>query len=176
MANLLTERFGGRRVLIPSIQFNRQQSETLIDIVMKLSANPGALFFVGFDQPAAYGGHGFFGELSFGDVDARPDVAREGAIRVEPRYALVQNPAVLPIMSPEPILHLKRLSSVECFRVGLQAGVNIVRMKASGPTIAELFFQRAAGEVQPGLVDVAAFSVGPGCPDHYRCGVRDQPE
>ncbi len=70
-------------MLTPLIQFHRQEREALIDIVVKFSANPGALLFMGFNQSAPYGGETLFGELSFGDVDTRAAVTSEGTIRVK---------------------------------------------------------------------------------------------
>src|SRR5947209_8311094 len=99
MADLTTE-FGGRRVLTPMVQFHPQQREALIDIVVQFPSNPSALLLMSLDQPAAHGGHCFFGELSFCDVDARADITRETAIRIEPRYAFIQDPAILPVVPP----------------------------------------------------------------------------
>ncbi len=79
-------------------------------------------------------------------------------------------------MSPQPILEFKRFSAVECFRVGLETAARIVRMKASGPVVVKLRFKWTSGEVQPRFVDVAAFSVRPGHPDHDRCSVCDSTE
>src|SRR5215472_6103999 len=38
-----------RRLLVPIVQFDSQQGKTLIDVVVKLSADPGPLFFVSFN-------------------------------------------------------------------------------------------------------------------------------
>ena len=58
--------------------------------------------------------------LPFRDVYARTDVASEITIRVESWHTVVENPAILSIFSPQPVMHLKRLSAVKCFAVGLQ--------------------------------------------------------
>ncbi len=90
MAKLLTESWGGRRKLLPpSIQFHGQKREALIDVVVKLSADPGALLFMCFNQSTANGRETLFGELSVGDVYTRADVASEGTVRVESRYTLI---------------------------------------------------------------------------------------
>src|SRR5438876_46894 len=128
------------------------------------------------NQPAPNGGETLLCELPFRDVYARADVARESTIRVKSWYTIVENPAILSIFSPHPVMHFKRLSSVECFGVGLQTAVRIVRMNCFHPTIAKFRLKWAASEVQPRLVDVAAFSVRAGRPDHYRCAICNQTE
>ena len=78
MADYFAELFGG--VLIPSIQFKSQQREPLINIVVKFSSNPGALLFLGFNQPAPNRRETLLCELPFCDVYAGADIARKGAI------------------------------------------------------------------------------------------------
>lgn len=110
LAKLFTESWGRRRkTLAPSIQFDRQKREALIDVIMKLSADPGTFLFLGFNQPPPNGRKTLFCEFSFGEVYTRADVASEGAIRIESRYAFIKNPTILPIVSPQPILQLKLL-------------------------------------------------------------------
>jgi hypothetical protein len=114
---------------------------------MKLSANPGALSFMCLNQLAPNGGETLLGELPFRDIYARTDVASESAIRVKSWYTIVENPAILSIFSPQPVLQFKRLSSVECFGVDLQTAVRIVRMNSFRPTIPKFCLTWAACEV-----------------------------
>src|SRR4029077_4125573 len=128
------------------------------------------------NQLAPNGGETLLGELPFRNIYARTDVASESAIRVKSWYTIVENPAILSIVSPHPVLQFKRLSSVECFGVSLQTAVRIVRVNSFHPTVTKFRLKCAACEVQPRLVDVAAFAVRPGRPDHHRCGICNQTE
>src|SRR4029077_2694120 len=128
------------------------------------------------NHPAPNGGETLLCVLPFRDVYARADVVSESTIRVESWHTVVENPAILSIFSPHPVMHFKRFSSVICFGVGLQAAVRIVRMNSFHPTVAKFRLKWAACEVQPRLVDVAAFAVCPSHPDHYRCGICNQTE
>ena len=128
------------------------------------------------NQSAPNGGETLLGVLPFRDVYARADVASESTIRVESWHTVAENPAILSVSSPHPVMHFKRLSSVKCFGVGLQTAVRIVRMNSFHPTVAKFRLKWAACEVQPRLVDVAAFAVRPGRPDHYRCGICHKTE
>src|SRR6201997_4921910 len=126
---------------------------------MKLSANPGALRFMRLNQLAPNRGEALLGELPFRDIYARTDVASESPIRVKPWYTIVENPAILSIFSPQPVLQFKRLSSVECFGVSLKTAVRIVRMNSFHPSVAKFRLKWAVCEVQPRLVDVGPFPV-----------------
>src|SRR5262249_15725547 len=54
-----------------------------------------------------------FGLPSFGDVEARPDVAGKRAVGREPRNPGDHYPPVLAVCTPEPVLHAKRSPFVE---------------------------------------------------------------
>src|SRR4249920_3746391 len=97
-------------MLCQLIQFYSDERETLIDIIVKLPADPGPFLFVRLNQPTSNVGHRFFCELSFCDVHARANIASKRTVRVESRHANVQNPTVLSVMSPQPILQLERFS------------------------------------------------------------------
>src|ERR1700751_2469421 len=104
------------------------------------------------NQPAPNGGETFLCELPFRDVYARTDVASESTIRVKSWYAIIENPAILSIFSPQPVLHFKRLSSLECFGVGFETTVRIVWINSLGPAIAKFCLKWSPCEVQPGFV------------------------
>src|SRR5690349_9277610 len=138
---------------------------------MKLPCNPGALRFMRINQSAPNSGQTLLCKLPLRDVDARANVAGECTIPVESCYTVVENPAILSIFSPQPVLHFKRLSSLECLGVCFETAFRIIRMNSVHPAIAKFGLKWSTCEVQPGLVDVAAFSVSPGRPDHDRCGI-----
>ena len=73
-----------------------------------------------------------------------PILARETAICVSDRSTAVENPTVFTIVAAEPIFHLKRLAPGESPEEGLHTPVNIFRMDARGPTIADFLFKRAS--------------------------------
>src|SRR5690348_7700016 len=143
---------------------------------MKLPCNPGALCFMRLNQPAPNGGQTLLCELPVRDVYARADVAGETTIWIKSRYTIVENPAILSIASPQPVLHFKRLALIECVGVGFETAFRIIRMNSVHPTIAKFRLKWSACEVQPGLVNVGAFSISPGRPDHYRCGIGQPTE
>ncbi len=61
-----------RRILPHQLKVIRQQSEPLIDIVVKLSCDPCTLLFVRFNQPAANFRKGFFRQFALGDICHHP--------------------------------------------------------------------------------------------------------
>src|SRR6201988_5569306 len=101
------------------------------------------------NQPAPNGGETFLCELPFRDVYARTDVASESTIRVKSWYTSLENPAILSIFSPQPVLQFKRPSSVECFGVSLQTAVRIVQMNSFHLTVAKCRLKWAAREATP---------------------------
>src|SRR5215470_14322099 len=89
----------------------------------------------------------------FGDVHTRSDIAREVFLGVVTRHALIGNPAVFAIVTAQPVLHHERLPGVKGFGVSLKASLQIVRMHAFRPAVSHFLFQRAAGKLEPGLVE-----------------------
>src|SRR5438034_3063867 len=79
----------------------------------------------------------------FSDVHTCTDIAGELSLRVIARDAVVRNPAILAIISPQPILHKKRLACVERLTVNLETFLQIIGVHAFSPAISEFFLQRA---------------------------------
>jgi hypothetical protein len=51
-----------------SKSLDRQQRDSLIDVVVELSCDPGALLFMGLNQSAAHAAKCFVGQLAFSDI------------------------------------------------------------------------------------------------------------
>src|SRR6266516_5010745 len=77
----------------------------------------------------------------FSDVHARTDVASEVLLRVIARHTAIRNPAILAVVTPQPVLHDERLPGIEGLRVNLEAARQIVRMHAFDPAISHFLFQ-----------------------------------
>src|SRR5215470_8793220 len=133
---------GVRSMRILSFQLNAHECDPLPDVIMQFPCNPCAFFFVGLDQSAPHAGQSVLGQLSFGDVEGRSDIASKTAVRVESRQAGVKDPPVLSIMTPQPVLHLKRLPPVEGQTVSVHAALQIVRVDSFCPSIPEFCFKR----------------------------------
>src|SRR5262249_51967467 len=110
------------------------------------------------------------------DVYARADVAEKVAAGRESRDAMIQYPAVLAVIAPQTILHLKWLPRLEGRGVDFQAAVVILRVNTFRPSIAQFFFHRASSEVEPWFVEESAEFVLTGSPDHNRRRVRQNTE
>src|SRR4029077_8980638 len=83
----------------------------------------------------------------FCDVPAGADVAGEPSLRVMACHALIRNPAILAIISSQPVLHNKWLPRIECLDVDLEALLQIVRVHAFSPAVSELLFDAAASKL-----------------------------
>src|SRR5215469_15663943 len=162
------------KMLFQCCQTYGQQSEALIDVVMQFSGNPSTFFLLGFNQSATHGSEGFLGLLALGDIETRADVTGKGAVRLEPRHPYVENPSVFSVVSANPILHLEGPAPIKSFHVSGQAGFRILRVNTFCPAASQFCFKRAAGELQPGLIDVIAQLVGAGHPDHHWSRVGNQ--
>ena len=69
--DLLIEFSGrSRRISLHQLEIYTQHRQPLNDVVVKLSGESGALFFVRFDQFLIYRGEGLRGELALGDINA----------------------------------------------------------------------------------------------------------
>ena len=69
------------------------------------------------------------------------------------------------------VVHAEALPPVKGLGINLKTAGQIVRMHSLGPSIAQLLLAGAAGELQPGLVEVVAFLVGAGGPDQRPTGI-----
>ena len=102
----------------------------------------------------------FFGPLALGDVHDRSDVAGQRAVRRQQRDAAIENPSILAVVPPEPVLECERLMRFERRVENLEAPRKVVRMNRLAPSVREHGLQRAAGERHPRRVDVGAAFVG----------------
>ena len=83
----------------------------------------------------------------FGDINARAYVASELAIFVKPWHSGVKNPAILPIMATQPILHPEFLTLVKRLCVGVSAPCQVFRVYSFRPPVSKLLFHRSAREI-----------------------------
>src|SRR5262245_24671138 len=110
------------------------------------------------------------------DIHTWADVASKRAVRVITGHSVIRNPAIFAVISSEPVLHDERFARVECFRVCLEALLQIVRIHALGPAISHLLFQTAARKLQPAFVEKSAQFVDSGHPDKNWGGVSNYSE
>src|SRR5947208_12259259 len=61
----------------------------------------------------------------FSDVHARTDVTGEAFLRVIARHTTIRNPAIIAVVTPQPVLHDVRLPGIEGLRVNLEAARQI---------------------------------------------------
>src|SRR5262249_43305868 len=113
-----------------------------------------------------------FNLLALGDVYARADAAEKVAVGRESRDAMIQYPAVLAVITPQTILHLKRLPRIAGRVIGFQAAVVIFLVNPFRPAVAQFHFHSASCEFEPRFVEESAEFVRPGHPDHDRSSVR----
>ena len=113
----------------------------------------------------------FLDPLSVGDVNTRADVPGENAIWGEPWNPVVQDPAVLAVVPPQPVLHCKRSASLQCRDIGLQASLQVVGVDALGPTVAHHLLDGPSSEVEPSLVEVIAPLICISAPDQDWGGI-----
>ena len=113
------------------------------DVVVQLPGQPRALFFLRFDQTPAHHRQGFFGELALRDVEPRADVAGKRAIRVEPRDALVEDPAVHGVTTPEPVFQLERHAPIEGRRIDLHGSAGVFRVDGVRPVVSAVWLSPA---------------------------------
>ena len=105
---------------------------------------------------------------ALGHVGGDPHDSDKYAVPAEPRRPDVEQPAVLPVMTPHPELGLERGLPRDGGLDLRQRGRAVFRMKPVGPTVAELRHRLPAGELEPAGVDVVAGAFGGECPHHGR--------
>ena len=112
------------------------------------------------------------GFLVVGDIDAGADITLKTSIRTQVGTAYVDHPAIDTVVAPQTVFHAERLASGLMAVNHGQAMDPVVRVQTLGPAQAALLLGRAAGEVQPDLVDPGAEVVPVGQPDQYRRLIR----
>src|SRR5262245_11626497 len=133
--------FRGRQLLLQGSEMNRQQRDSLIDIVMKLAGNPSSFLLMSFDQPAAHAGKGLFRLLVFGNINRRADVTCKGSVRVESWYSQVEDQAIFPVVPSQTVFHSEGLFLIEGSGVGTQAVLYVVRVNSFRPAVSEFRLQ-----------------------------------
>src|SRR6266478_9687636 len=88
--------------------------------------------------------------------------------------ALVRYPAILAIVSSQPVLHNEWLPRVECAGVNLQASFQVILMHAFSPAVSKLLFHAASRKLQPRLVKERAKLVHASHPDENGRSIRDE--
>ena len=78
LSRVLSEFVGARlfqatseRAVLGVLRVDCHHCESLVDVVVKLSGDPGAFLLLRFNQLSAHVGKNVFGELALGDIDAR---------------------------------------------------------------------------------------------------------
>src|SRR5215472_18990309 len=119
-------------------KFNGQQRESLADIVVKLSGDPGAFLFLSFDQLSGHSRHRLVRELAISNVNARTYVANKRAICMKPWHADVENPAIQPIVSSQPAFLPDRLPLIEPATISVMTLKVVVGMNDSGQSVLKI--------------------------------------
>jgi hypothetical protein len=88
------------------------------------------------------------------DVGAGADEAREAAVQVPVRPAVIQDPAVLPVLPLLAVFQLERLAHLERRRVLRDAPLAVVGMDRLVPSVALLLIERPTDEHEPAAVEV----------------------
>jgi hypothetical protein len=134
--------------------FDCQHCKSLVNVVVKLSSDPGAFLLLCLNQLAAHIRERSFSQFELRDVDTNPDVTDKGTILIKPRHSNVENPSILSVMPQSPILHPEFLSPIKGLRVVVEAPLQIFGVNPFCPTVPKLEDDGTPGEVQPRLIDV----------------------
>src|ERR1700752_3569805 len=97
-----------------------------------------------------------FSLLSLGYIDTGSDITDKGAILIKPWHSNVENPSILSVVPPKPVLHSELLTTIKSLRVRPHTSLQIVRVNALGPAVPEFGVNGPPGKIQPGLVEVGA--------------------
>ena len=117
-----------------------------------------------------------FDALAIVDVDARPDVTGELALRSEARQAFVEHPVIRPVVTREAVLDAEAVAPARGGAVDRAHAGHVVRVDVVVPALAELLLHRAARELEPAAVEVRAAARRVGHPDEGRDRVREAAE
>src|SRR5271155_1348591 len=124
-------------MLLDFFKLNRQQRETLTDVVMELSGDSGTFLLLRFNQPAVHVGEGLLRKFAVGDIDTRPYVTSKRIIN-EPRHANVDNPSIYSVVAAETILHPEFFPAFEGSRISIETAGQVLRVDAVRPAVPKL--------------------------------------
>ena len=97
--------------------------------------------------------------MAIGDVKAGSDISLEFSIGIISRSADVPDATIFAVMTPQAIVHFKRLAIIESFVVGLETLGHVRRMNTFGPSIAEFLLKGTSREIEPAPVEVITFFI-----------------
>src|SRR5437762_10782449 len=116
---------------------------------MKFSCDTRAFLLLRINQPAAHTGKSFLGLLALCHVNARTYVTGKRAFGTKSRYPHIQDPSILSIVPPQPILHFERLTPLEGLVVIVQTQLQIIRVHTLRPSVSQFRDKRPSGELKP---------------------------
>ena len=96
-------------------------AKTLVYVIVKFSCDAATFFFLRLNHAPADSRKCFGRFFALGDIYAGADVAGKRTVRIKSWHASVEHPSIFPVLLPEPILPLERLTPIECLCVSLQA-------------------------------------------------------
>src|SRR3954471_3423773 len=88
--------------LLQCIEFNSQQRDPLIDIVVEFPRDARTFLLLRINQPATHAGKSFLRQLAIRNVYARAGVACKRAVIIKSGYASIQHPSIVPIVAAHP--------------------------------------------------------------------------
>src|SRR5438105_6684590 len=97
--------------------------------------------------------------MAIGDVKADSDISPEFSIGIISRSADVPDATIFAVMTPQAIVHFKRLAIIESFVVGLETLGHVRRMNTFGPSITEFLLKGTSREIEPAPVEVITFFI-----------------
>src|SRR5271169_1744880 len=124
-----------RQMVLELFQFVGQQGEPLTSVVVKLSCDPHPFLLLCLNQLAVHTQQRGLREFAVRDIDPDSDVSSKRALRVESWHPDVQNPPILSVVSPQPILHSEALTLVKRLAVGLKAVLHVLAVNPLRPAV-----------------------------------------
>jgi hypothetical protein len=154
------------------LHLNAQQCDFLTDSIVKLAGDTPALSFLCTHEAT--------GELdpletqgfAIMYVETTSDIPNKCAIVQKPWRAIVADPSILTVVSPQTVLHSERQPSVKGFGVDFQAVLQVVWMDTIRPSVSDLLFDFASGKFEPASIEACAEFVDIRHPHHDRGGIN----
>src|SRR5581483_736375 len=102
------------------------------------------------------------------EFDATAYEPREPAVGHVDRAARVVNPAVLPVIAEEPVIHFEERPRLEMRTPCVQTRRTVVRVYPLQPAVSLFLLQSAAAILKPALVEIITLAGGICAPDQHR--------